>query len=253
MVTNSAAGFTFCFHLHEGMSVVTDKEVPERDKCAMLDLVTGKLEAVAPPPKAPEPKPTAKRDASKLELPEDHEWATAISPDGKTIAATSDIAGQLFLVDATSGKVKKVVKWSADGGCMEPPSFIGDNIYVQYNVCAGPGATGWIVSPDGKKLGSLKHVNPTGDYFAVGGGRYAFEDFGGSGVEFVDGKTGKSIKEVEIKGCEDCPTFSPFGLGLEQLPNGKLIQFTSPIAIIDPASMTIEKTVMWPTCSKQGK
>src|SRR5258705_589536 len=122
----------------------------------------------------------------------------------------ADLQGQMVIFDAASGKLRKIVKWDADGGCMEAPQFIGSNIYVQYNVCAGPGATGWIVSPEGKKLGSLKHVNPTGTFFPIGGTRYAFEDFTGNTIEIMDGKSGKSVKQIEIKlpmECDDCASF----------------------------------------------
>ncbi|HEY5946651.1 MAG TPA: hypothetical protein VIV40_14210 [Kofleriaceae bacterium] len=236
------ASIAFCF---------TEDDVAK--KCAVVELASGAFTAIAPPPPAPEAKPPA-TDTSKLALPKGHTWETALSPDGKTIAAVSDLEGQLFIVDAASGKVRKVVKWSADGGCMEQPSFIGDNIYVQYNVCAGPGATGWIVSPEGKKLGGIKHVNPTGDFYPIGGTRYAFEDFGGSGLEIVDGKTGKSLKEIEIKLPEDCHdnheclSLATGNLGLVQLPNGKLVQLMGQIAIVDAAAGKIDKMIKWPLC-----
>jgi hypothetical protein len=238
-VAKDAGSLTFCLDLEE------------RVKCAKLDLASGKLAGVAVVPAAKQKEGKA-FDTSKLDLPADHDYATAVSPDGKTIAATTDIEGKLFLVDATTGKTKKVVTWKADGGCMEAPSFIGDHVYVQYNVCAGPGATGWIVSADGKKLGSLRHVNPSGTFYALGNDRYAFEDFGGGGVEVVDGKTGKTVGHVDIENlvdCEDCAAFRTGALGLVQV-GGKLVQLGQHITIIDPAAMKIEKTIKWPLCKK---
>ena len=224
-------------------------------KCATLDLAAGTFTTISAPADLEVEKPgpiTAKKvDTSTLELPKGHEWQTDTSPDGKTIAAVTDLEGQLFIVDAETKKVRKVVKWGADGGCMEAPSFIGDNIYVQYNVCAGPGATGWIVSPEGKKLGSLKYINPTGQFFPVGGTRYAFEDFNGSGFEIVDGKSGKSVKQIEIKlpmECADCMQFRTGNLGLVQVPGGKLVQFMAKIAVVDPAAGKVEKLIPWPLC-----
>ena len=201
----------------------------------------------------PPERPITPPDTSKLELPAGHEYVTATSPDGKTIAATTDLEGQLFIVDAATGKLRKLVKWTADGGCMERPSFIGDNIYVQYNVCAGPGATGWIVSPAGKKLGSLKHVNPTGTFFSLGNGAYAFEDFGGSSIEIVDGKQGKSVEHISIEtpaDCDDCAAFRTGALSLVQLPGGKLVQLAGRITVVDPIAVNIVKTIKWPLCAK---
>jgi hypothetical protein len=221
-------------------------------KCARLDLAAGSFTPVAAPPVPPD-KPITPPDTSKLELPAGHEYMTATSPDGKTIAATTDLEGQLFIVDAATGKLRKLVKWTADGGCMESPSFIGDNIYVQYNVCAGPGATGWIVSPAGKKLGSLKHVNPTGTFFSIGNGAYAFEDFGGSSIEIVDGKKGKSVEHISIEtpaDCDDCAAFRTGALGLVQLPGGKLVQLAGRITVVDPIAVSIVKTIKWPLCAK---
>lgn len=224
----------------------------ERAKCARLDLASGSFAAVAvPPPQADQS--STPDDTPKLDLPKDHEYVTAVSPDRKTIAATTDLEGQLFIVDGTTGKLRKLVKWSADGGCMEGPSFIGDNIYVQYNVCAGPGATGWIVSPEGKKLGSLKHVNPTGTFFPIGNDRYAFEDFGGADIEIVDGKKGKSVNHVELEtpvDCEDCASFRTGALTLVQVPGGKLVQLAGRITVVDPVAVSIVKTIKWPLCPK---
>jgi hypothetical protein len=238
-VAKDAASLTFCLDLEE------------RVKCAKLDLATGTLAGLAVVPAAKGKENEGKAlDTSKLDLPKDHEYATAVSPDGKTIAATTDIEGKLFLVDAATGKTKKVVTWKGDGGCMEAPSFIGDHVYVQYNVCAGPGATGWIVTADGKKLGSLRHVNPTGTFFPLGGDRYAFEDFSGNDVEVVDGKAGKTVGHVAIElltDCEDCAAFRTGALGLIQVGT-KLVQLGQHITVVDTTAMKIERTIKWPLC-----
>ena len=225
-------------------------------RCARLDLETGTFTTVAEVKKPSLPATEGKVEVAKLDLPAGHEWATA--RDANTIAATTDIPGQLFIVDAASGNVRKIVKWSADGGCMEAPQFIGSNIYVQYNVCAGPGATGWIVSPDGKKLGRLSHVNPTGNFFAIGGTRYAFEDFAGSAIEIVDGKTGKSVTQIEIPSppsdCAGCASFRTGNLALVFVPTGPLLlQFGSRITMIDPNTGKIEKTIAWPLCPEPNQ
>jgi hypothetical protein len=224
-------------------------QLEERAKCATLDLGSGSFASVPVPPPVTEPegKPL---DTSKLALPAGRDYATAVSPDGTTIAATTDLEGKLFLVDASTGKVKKVVSWSADGGCMEPPSFIGDHVYVQYNVCAGPGATGWIVTADGKKLGRLRYVNPTGTFYAIGDDRYAFEDFAGSGVEIVDGKKGKTVARIQIEtpvDCDDCAKFPADALGLIQV-GAKLVQLGGNITVIDPVAAKVERTIKWPRC-----
>ncbi len=220
-------------------------------KCAKLDLASGTFTAIAEQPEVIRKVAQDKVDASTLELPKgDHEWATAKSADGKTIAAITDIQGQLFIVDAETKKVRKVVKWSADGGCMEAPSFIGDNIYVQYNVCAGPGATGWFVSPEGKKLGSLKRVDPTGRHFPVGGNLYAFEDFAASGIEVADAKTGKSVRYIELPStvdCNDCVGFRTGNLAIAQVGT-KLVQFGARVYVVDAAAGKVEKTIPWPKC-----
>lgn len=230
---------TFCFHREE------------RDKCAVLELASGSLTATAPrsAPAAAKPAPI---DTSVLALPKNQEYSTVLSPDGKTIAATSEgITSTLFIVDAATGKLRKKVKWAADGGCMEPPSFIGDNIYVQYNVCAGPGATGWIVTPRGKKLGSLRHVNPTGVFHKVGETRYAFESFSGGGIEIVDATTGKSVKALDLPlSCDGCPSFGPSAFSLVQVPDGKLVQFGPTIDLVDPVAVKVDKTFTWPQCAR---
>src|SRR6185503_7861545 len=188
IIASDMKSVMFCLGRREGFSSVTGAPAPARTKCAIADFAAATITAVPekPTPLAPVKPPY---DVAKLELPKGEAggFVAALSPDGKLVAATSEShAGKLFIFDAATGKQKKVVTWSeADGGCMEQPQWIGANIYVQYNVCAGPGATGWIVSPAGKKLGSLAGVNPTNEFYPVGGTRYAFEDFGGSSVEIM--------------------------------------------------------------------
>jgi hypothetical protein len=239
---------TFCWAKDEG-----------EPKCARLDIASGAFTLIAPA-KAPD-KPAAKApDVAKLDLPKSEGWMLATSPDGKTIAATSgEINGQLFILDAATGKQRKVVTFKeADGGCMEEPQFLGDNIYTQYNVCAGPGATGVIVSPKGKRLANVEAVNPTGKFIPVGGTQYAFEDFGGTTIQIVDAATGKTVRTIELDdkaACgEDrdavCPARSPYALGLVKA-GAKLVQLGSWVAVIDPATGKIEKNIRYPACEKK--
>ena len=257
VVASDDHSVTACFQRNEGFSAVTGAQAPARTKCARVDFSSGTVSAV-PPLAAPEPPPEAKPyDTSKLQLPKAGDgggFTGALSPDGKLVALTSgSYEAKLFIYDAATGKHKKVVTWAdADGGCMEEPKWVGENIYVQYNVCAGPGATGWIVSPTGKKLGQVGGVNPTNTFFPVGA-NFAFEDFGGSSVTIVDGKSGKVLKTLELTHCDECPSFGPQALDLVPIGGGKLVQFGEQVALIDPVGMKIEKQVKWTTCPEPKK
>ena len=183
-------------------------------------------------------------------------WGLAIKPDGKLVAATG--GGDLVILDAATGKKVKQTKVAAGNlKCVAHPVFIGDAIYVTADNCTEHTAQGVVFDSTGKQLGLIKEVNVYGaDPVLVDGTTYAVAEFHGNGsyVEF-DAKTGKVLRTVKIdppKDCKECVDIlghqAAWGITPLLKVGGKLVTIGELIAVTDPATGKVEKTIPIEIC-----
>jgi hypothetical protein len=245
--------------------------------CYHVDLASGTMTTAKPPPEHPKPEYHAEQDdkgarvckgaatgdaCTKLELPPikseaegSHIYGIDIKPDGKLVAAAG--GGDLIILDGATGKKLKQVKVAAgDHKCVAHPVFIGDSIYVTADVCSGPGAQGYVYAGDGKQLGIIKAVNVYGsDPVLVDGTTYAVAEFNGGSYAEFDAKTGKTLRTVKVErpaDCENCDDILGDASGWGVTPllkvGTKIVTISGVVAVTDPASGKVEKTIKIPTC-----
>ena len=113
------------------------------------------------------------------------------SADGKKLLATGNWMKHIVLLDGTTGKKTGTIPLG-DGGrseCLEEAYYLGDVIYAITSVCAGPGGTGHLLTPDGKKLAKIDQVNVYGATpLHLDGDQWAFSDLGGGNFTIWDVK-----------------------------------------------------------------
>lgn len=250
--------------------------------CTAVDLATGAYRAAAAAPVPADPPPPsldikqhekgveACKGAAcrKLDLPapglEDGQivpYKTAVSSDGRRVVAFEGAGADVIFLDAATGKRVKTLKIANDSTCVESAHFVGESVYVETSVCAGPGGSGVLYSWAGKKLADIapESLNPYGaEPISVGGDRWALVDFGGGDVLVFDGKTGQHVHLIEIpepEGCDRCGEVLGGGpphwsaTRIAKLSSGKLVTIDSAgVSIIDPAAGKIEKTHRIPIC-----
>ena len=244
--------------------------------CFSVDLASGAMARATVPAEHPKPEWHAEQDdkgarvckgaatgdaCTKLDLaPIKGETTTMygldIKPDGKLVAATGN--GELVILDAATGKKVKTTKVAAGNlKCVAHPVFLGDAIYVTADNCEEHTAQGVVFDATGKQLGVIKEVNVYGaDPVLVDGTTFAVAEFHGNGsyVEF-DAKTGKVLRTVKIeapKDCKECPDILGHAAGWGVTPllkvGGKIVSIGELIAVTDPATGKVEKTIPIAIC-----
>jgi hypothetical protein len=261
-------------------------------KCTAVDLATGTFKAAA---SAPAAKPAPASDAfavkqdtkagtaevcrgnacKKLDLPkqkpgdtgERYPYQISVSEDGKRVAAVYSGTDSVVFLDGTTGKKVRTVKAGDDqnGKCLQSAYIVGESVYVETSVCAGPGGNAMLYSWAGKTIGpvgsSEEAINVYGATpIPVGGDNWAVGNFGGGSVLVFSAKTGKQVHLLEVKrpeDCEACGSFLADAAGWRASPvvkvqSGKLVAMDSAgVSVLDPATGKVEKTYRTPFCAEK--
>lgn len=258
-------------------------------KCTAVDLATGTFRTAASAP-APAPASDAfavKQDTKagtaelcrgnackKLDLPKQKPgddgarspYQISVSEDGKRVAAIYPGTDSVVFLDGTTGKKVRAVKAGDDqnGKCLQSTYIVGESVYVETSVCAGPGGSATLYSWAGKKLGPVGSEETINVYGAtpipVGGDNWAVVSFGGGSVLVFSAKTGKQVHLMEVKrpeDCEACGSFLADAAGWQASPivklqSGKLVVMDSAgVSVLDPATGKVEKTHRTPFCPEK--
>jgi hypothetical protein len=256
-------------------SVTFCVDLKDKRDCYVVDIASGAMTASKPPPLHPKPAFHVEQDnkeaklckgdatgaaCTKLDLAplkgdrENLIWDIAIKADGSQVAAIG--GGELVILDGAGKKLKTAKVVRGDQQCPGHPSYMGDAIYVPVGVCAGPGAEGFVYDATAKQVGNIKEVNVFGaEPVLVDGTTWAIAGFGGGDYAEYDTKTNKVTRTVKVDrpaDCgEECDLFGDAATaGTTPLikVGDKLVLIGAVIAVTDPASGKVEKSIKIPAC-----
>lgn len=134
--------------------------------------------------------------------------------------------------------------------------WVGDLLFVNASVCAGPGAAGELFDEKGKKLSDVGGPRgPDGDVFGTWGyralpvtGGWAFLEASGKTIAIHAAGTGTLMRKIDLRPVfgDDVMFDNPGELGWARTPDGRLVVVgSSPAlgltAVVDPATGAVRK------------